>query len=70
MDQMQEVGTDVIGTEKFRRGLEIASESGHTLGIGLDGFRGEIAQGHVVDHAAAQRGHPTARRCHNKLVCT
>jgi hypothetical protein len=60
----------LIGAKLLRSGFEIRGEPSDALNVKLDGFRGEIAQGHVVDHAAAQRGHPTARRCHNKLVCT
>ena len=62
LEEMEQVVADVFGAEVIGRGVEVAGEAGDASDVGLDGRRGEVAEGHVVDHAAAQG-------CHVRLLC-
>jgi hypothetical protein len=62
LDQVEEVGADVVGPEGFGRPAEVAGEGGDPHGIGGDGPGGEVPELHVVDHPASQR-------CHDVLPC-
>src|SRR5260370_733682 len=42
------------------RAVERAGEAWNAADVGLDGAWGEVAEGHVVDHAAAQGCHCAA----------
>src|SRR6516162_4418966 len=55
--QVEQVGSDVLGAEALGRAMEVASKAGDAPDVGLDRLGGEVAEGHVVDHAAAQGGH-------------
>ena len=62
LDEVEEVGADVVGAEGFGRASEMAGEGADAGDVGLDGPGGEVPELHVVDHAAAQR-------CHDVLLC-
>jgi hypothetical protein len=65
LEQVEQVGADVLGAEAVGRGVEVAGEVGDVPGVGADGLGGPVAEGHVLGHAAAQRGHSwlPSRRC-------
>ena len=52
----------MLGAEVLGRGIEVPGEAGDALDVRLDGLWREVAEGHVVDHAAAQG-------CHVRLLC-
>ena len=62
LDEVEEVGADLVGPEGLGRAAEMACECGDPHGIGVDGPGGEVPELHVVDHPAAQR-------CHDVLPC-
>ena len=62
LEEIEQVGADVFGAEAIRRAIEVASKAGDGAGIGPDGRRGEVAEGHVLDHTATQG-------CHVRLLC-
>ena len=62
LEEMEQVGADLFGAEEVGAGVEVEGEAGDGSDVGLDGRRGEVAAGHVVDHAAAQG-------CHVRLLC-
>jgi hypothetical protein len=53
LDEVEEVGSDLVGPEGVGRTLEVFGEGGNALGVDLDGLGCEIPKSHVVDHAAA-----------------
>ena len=62
LEEVEQVGADVLASEAIGRAVKVASEAGDGTDVGLDGRLGEVAEGHVVDHAAAQG-------CHVRLLC-
>jgi hypothetical protein len=53
LDEVEEVGADLVGTEGLGRAFEVLGECGDALGVDLDGLGGEVAEAHVFDHAEA-----------------
>ena len=62
LKEVEQVGADLFGSEAIRRAMEVAGEAGDRSNVDFDGRWGEVAQGHVVDHAATQG-------CHVPLLC-
>jgi hypothetical protein len=56
-DQVEQVGADVVGPEEFRGFAEVAREACGAVDVDIDGAGGEVAQAHVLDHAATERCH-------------
>jgi hypothetical protein len=61
-DEVEQEGADLFWAEMLRRGVEVEGEASDSSNVGLNGRWGEVAEGHVVDHAAAQG-------CHVRLLC-
>jgi hypothetical protein len=57
LDEVEQVGADVLGPEVLGRSAEVAGEGGDAVDVGPDGARRQVPEAHVLDHAAAQRGH-------------
>ena len=57
LDEVEEIGADVVGPEVLGRGAEVPREGGDAIDIGIDGAIREVPEAHVLDHATAQRGH-------------
>ncbi len=57
LDEVEQVGADVVGAEVLGRGAEVPREGGDAIHIGIDGAIREVPEAHVLDHATAQRGH-------------
>src|SRR5262249_22776574 len=57
LEAVEQEGADLLGAEALGRAIEVAREASDTADVGLDGVGGEVAEGHVVDHATAQSGH-------------
>jgi hypothetical protein len=57
LEEVEQVGADVFAAEEVGGTVEVGGEAGDASDVGFDGRRGEVARGHVVDHAAAQGGH-------------
>src|SRR6516165_9604806 len=53
LHEVDQVGTDVFGAEVLRRGVEVAGQASDAPDVGADGLGGEVAEDHVLDHAAA-----------------
>jgi hypothetical protein len=62
LDEVEQIGANVIGAEGLGGALEVLGECGDSLGVDLDGLGGEVAEVHVLDHAEA-------KRCHDVLPC-
>ena len=62
LEEVEQVGADVLASEAIGGGVEVEGEAGDGSDVGLDGRLCEVAEGHVVDHAAAQG-------CHVRLLC-
>ena len=62
LDEVEEVGADLVGPEGLGRLAEMVGEGGDARDVDLDGPGGEVAEFHVLDHSAAQR-------CHDVLLC-
>jgi hypothetical protein len=56
-DQMDLEGPDILQTKAIRRASEITAELGDGMNVGSLRRRRQIADRHVLDHAAAQRAH-------------
>jgi hypothetical protein len=57
LDQVEQVGADVVWSEEFGGPAEMPGEAYDAVDIDDDGARGEVAQLHVFDHAATKRNH-------------
>ena len=57
LDEVEQVGADVLGAEVLGRGVEVPREGGDAIDVDLDGARREVTEAHVLDHAAVQGGH-------------
>jgi len=57
LEEVEQVGADVLAAEEIGRGVEVGGEAGGASDVSIDGRLGEVAEGHVVDHAATQGGH-------------
>ena len=53
LDEVEQIGADVLVAEVLGRGVEVAGEGGDAVDVGLDGALGQVAEAHVLDHAAA-----------------
>ena len=60
LDEVEQVGADFSLGDELGRLVEVLGELGDTADVELDGLWSEVAEGHVLDHAAAQRGHSSA----------
>ncbi len=56
-NEMEEECADLLGTQRFGRAAEVASEGGHPRGVDLNRPGGEVPQFHVLDHSPTQRRH-------------
>src|SRR5438477_11887136 len=54
---MKLVGANILGPQPMLRTAEETAELGHCVDVGLLGCWREVANRHVVDHAATQRRH-------------
>jgi len=61
LDEVEQVGADVLGAEAVGRGVEVPGEVGDPAGVGLDRLGGAVAEDQVLGHAAAQW-------CHGQLL--
>jgi hypothetical protein len=50
-DEVELVGANLFGTELFGGPVEVPGKKGDTFDLGLDGFRGVVAQTEVFDVA-------------------
>ena len=57
LDQVEQVGADVLGPEVFGRGVEVLGEIGDPLDVASDRLGGQVVEDQVLGHAAAQRRH-------------
>ena len=60
LDQMEQVGADVLGPEVFGRGVEVLGEIGDPLDVASDRLGGEVVEDQVLGHPTAQRRHGRA----------
>ena len=60
LDQVEQVGADVLGPEVFGRGVEVLGEIGDPLDVESDRLGGQVVEDQVL-------GHPTAQRRHGQL---
>jgi hypothetical protein len=51
--EMELIGTDVLGSELIRGGLKMLGELGYIAQIAIDGVGREVADLHVFEHASA-----------------
>ena len=54
------VGADLLGSQQFRRLVEVPREERDLLDVHLLGAHCEIPDLHVLDHAFAERSHTRA----------
>ena len=52
--EVDQEGANLFGAKMLGRGIKVAGEASDAPDVGLNGLRREIAEGHVLDHAAAQ----------------
>ena len=57
LDEVEQVGADVLGPELFGRGVEVLGEIGDPLDVESDRLGGPVVEDQVLGHAAAQRSH-------------
>ena len=57
LDEEEEIGPDFGRAQVLGRLAEVLGEGGDALDVDVDGPWGEVAELHVLDHSAAQRGH-------------
>ena len=57
LDQVEQVGADVLGPELFGRGVEVLGEIGDPLDVASDRLGGQVVEDQVLGHATAQRRH-------------
>ena len=57
LHQIEQVRADLLWAQALGRDIVVPSKRGYALDVNLDGMGREIAQGHVLDHATAQRTH-------------
>ena len=62
LDEVEQVGTDLVAAEALGGAAEMACEGGDPHGVDFDRPGCEILELHVLDHSAAQR-------CHDVLLC-
>ena len=57
LDQVEQVGADVLGPEVFGRGVEVLGEIGDPVDVESDRLGGQVVEDQVLGHATAQRRH-------------
>ena len=57
LEQMEQIGADVLGPEVFGRGVEVLGEIGDPLDVASGRLGGEVVEGQVLGHTTAQRRH-------------
>ena len=60
LDQVEQVGADVLGPELFGRGVKVPGEIGDPVDVESDRLGGQVVEDQVL-------GHATAQRCHGQL---
>ena len=60
LDQVEQVGADVLGPELVGRGVKVPGEIGDPVDVEADRLGGPIVEDQVL-------GHATAQRCHGQL---
>jgi hypothetical protein len=57
LQEVDQVGADVFRAESLWRRFEVSREANDALDVGIDSLGREIAQVHILDHAATQGRH-------------
>src|SRR5271157_1737507 len=57
LNQVEQVGADVLGPELVGRGVKVPGEISDPADVGPDRLGGTVAEDQVLGHATAQRGH-------------
>src|SRR5262249_418602 len=57
LDQVEQVGADVLGPELVGRGVKVPGEVGDPVDVEADRLGGEVVEDQVLGHATAQRSH-------------
>jgi hypothetical protein len=60
LDQVEQVGADVLGPELVGRGVKVPGEIGDPVDVEADRLGGPVVEDQVL-------GHATAQRCHGQL---